>query len=248
MARGIPDWSAGLFTLHIQHPSMRVTVVAQSVTGAFAALPASGGCYVLLAIPQQTAYVGTATDLARRVPESVTQNLSRATHAVLLEPVGMAWTVDERLDLERRLIAGLPGAANWQRGTGCPRIMSPYLDEVATQALALIGLWLVRPPVDRGPGRAPSQATIARDLVLDEHRHPYTVAELLDRLRGLGWTAHGQTPHKTARRDLRCATRGGTDVIRVTGAWSDGDTHVYVQGRRYTSGWRPDPAQSGGVA
>ena len=73
------------------------------------------------------------------------------------------------------------------------------------------------------------------------------MAELLDRLRGLGWTAHGQTPHKTVRRDLRCGTRGGTDVIRVTGAWSDDDTHVYVQGRRYTSAWRPGPAQGGGV-
>jgi hypothetical protein len=245
MTRGIPNWSVGQFTLHIQHPSMRLTVLAKTPTGTFTGLPDSGGCYVFLALPQQTAYVGTATNLAIRVPKSRELNLPRATHVVLIEPVGMVWTGDERLEVERRLIAGLPGASNWQRSAARPRMASEYLDDVVTEALTLIGLWLVRPPVDRGPGRAPSQATIARDLILDEHRHPYTVGDLLHRLRGLGWTAHGQTPHKTLRRDLRCATRGGTDAVRVTGAWSDDDTYVYVQGRAYTNGWRANHPHGG---
>ena len=133
MTRGIPDWAVGKLTLHIQHPSMRLTVLAQTPTGTFAGLPDTGGCYVFLALPQQTAYVGTATNLAGRVPKSRELNIPRATHVVLIEPVGMAWTGDERLELERRLIAGLPGAANWQRGAGRPMMASEYLDDVVAQ-------------------------------------------------------------------------------------------------------------------
>lgn len=71
-----------------------------------------------------------------------------------------------------------------------------YLDDVAARALTLVGLWMVRPPDDRGIGRGPSRASIARDLILDEHRHPRIVGDLLYRLRGLGWTAHGSTPRR----------------------------------------------------
>jgi hypothetical protein len=113
-----------------------------------------------------------------------------------------------------------------------------YLAAVVSHVQSGVCLLISRP----GPSarNGPTQGQIARDLVLSERTHPPTVAQLIRRLQELGFAIQGQTPWRTLRRDLCDTHRGGSSQIRAAGRWSAiTDTTVYVDGRRYLSGWRP---------
>ena len=239
--RWVEAWGAGRWVLCVQHPAVRMTVLEVS-NSLREVLPHSQGCYVLLTVPTQRAYVGTSGDLASRVPGSIGRNQPGATHVLTVEPLGVPWSESQRLELEGRLIAALVGVANRAAGR-TTTTTSPYLDAVVEEAQATASLLLPRAR-SRHADRTLSQGRIAQQLVLGELRHPLTVGELSERLRDLGWTARGRTVHRTLRRDLCDASRGGSDTVRVTGPWTDPGSLVFVVGRRYSSGWCPPAATS----
>ena len=231
--RDLASFDSVRWVVEIQHPAVRLTL-QRIVPGWEQSIPEEAGCYVLLAVPAQQAYAGISEDLRDRMPTSRVRNLPRATHAVTVTPLGVGWTEAQRYAIEARLIRALGSPVNRAAG----RLLVPdsaYLDEVVAEAMRLVAM--VCPP--RGDGAIPSQASAARDLVLSQHRHPYTVGTLVARLQDLGWSAGGQTAHRTLRRDLCDAGRGGHASIRAHGRWGDDGTLVYVDGRAYTSGWRP---------
>jgi hypothetical protein len=147
----------------------------------------------------------------------------------------VGWDDQQRLELEARLIRASGDGGNRSPGsatdTDCP-----YLAAVADEVLDLASITGWRP----GERMVPTQGSTARDLVLTQVTHPYTVGDLVTRLRRAGWTASGKTVGRTLRRDLRDGSRGGRLDIAVTGAWTDPDSLVYVVGRRYASGWRAE--------
>lgn len=232
--RQIERFTETEWVLAIQHPALRLTLLAVEAARRGARLPAGPGCYVHLALPLQRAYVGTGESLRTRVPGSLSSKLPDATHVLLVEPVGVRWSDGQRFELEARLIAALPGEVNKSAGRRQPT-HSLYLDSVVAEVLDMAMLLLSRAST-QSPAKI-TQGSIARRLVLGEHKHPLTVRQLTERLRSLGWPVQGATVHRTLRRDLRDPSRGGSITVRVTGPWSAPDTLVYVAGRRY-SGWR----------
>ncbi|MBK9737920.1 MAG: hypothetical protein IPO93_00015 [Actinobacteria bacterium] len=159
------------------------------------------------------------------------------SHLLLVEPLGFPWG-DERTTLEALLIAAVPGVVNRSPGKSVVR-HSVYLEAVALEVVTALAPLLFA--TGNTGWAVPSQGRVARDLVLQEHRHPLTVGELTTRIRSLGFSAQGRSVHRTIRRDCLDRGRGGSSSIRVTGPWTDPGTHVFVDGRRYASGWAPGP-------
>lgn len=231
--REITHWTDGTWTIEVQHPAVRLTM-HRIDDRLKEQLPTGGGCYIHIATALQRLYVGTSEHLSGRVPSSLTANLPSASHVLTIEPLGVSWSTEQRHALEGLLISTLPGTVNRNSGRGGPA--DTYLLGVVHEVRTLLGLQLFT-AVQRPHA---SQGRIAVSLVLGEHQHPFSVGELIERLRDLGWTATGHTVHRTLRRDLKHIARGGHTDIEVDGPWSDPHTHVYVRGRRYTSGWRHD--------
>ena len=174
-------------------------------------LPVGEGCYCLANLTLQTSYVGEATSLRSRVPSSIRANLPMTSHLLLVEPLGFPWG-DERTTLEALLIAAVPGVVNRSPGKSVVR-HSVYLEAVALEVVTALAPLLFA--TGNTGWAVPSQGRGPRDLVLQEHQHP--------------------------RRDCLDRGRGGSSSIRVTGPWTDPGTHVFVDGRRYASGWAPGP-------
>lgn len=234
--RSIEAWTPTCWRVGVQHPSIRISVVRLD-GDARDRLPLGQGCYVLLAISPQVAYVGTSTTVRERALVSWQAKIAYATHAVVVEPVGVRWTDSQRFGLESRLIRSVGATVNRAPGRAISA-HDGYLDGIVTEVLQVCRMLLPRAGAGHRQG-VPSQAAIARQLVLAEVDHPATITELVHRLRSLGWTARGRTVHRTLRRDLRDRSRGGSSAFAVDGAWSDPGAHVYIVGRRYGSGWRP---------
>ncbi len=218
----------------VQHPAVRLTLL--TVDQIQCEVPDAPGCYVPLAVARQRCYVGTSDSLRARVPGSIAKNLPDATHVLLIEPLGVVWSDEQRLALEGRLIAALPGVVNKSPGRRA-QAASPYLDAVVLEVRGMVVLLL--PLGDAAAAGRLTQGHVVRRLVLGEHNQPPTMGDLADRLRALGWSASGGTVYRTIRRDLRDRNRGGSPMVQVTGPWSDPATVVYVEGRRYSGGWRP---------
>lgn len=220
----------------VQHPAIRVDLLRTD--GAFAAsLPNSAAIYVLLSLTLQTVYVGQSRQVQDRVPGSIAEQGFPVSHVLVVSPLGLPWT-DSQLDtLEAALIDALPASRNRVSGQHREPI-DDYLGAVISHVQASVALLICRPGSSARLG--PTQGQIARDLVLSERTHPPTVAQIMQRLRELGFAIQGQTPWRTLRRDLCDARRGGSPQIRAAGQWSAvTETAVYVDGRRYLSGWRP---------
>jgi len=230
----------GGWLLLLQHPSVRLSLDVVS-PGWDESIPSSSGVYLLVDGYLQRCYAGQGKDLAARVPRSLQQNLPTARHVVTATPLGVGWDDQQRLEIEARLIRASGDGGNRASGSaslsGCS-----YLAAVADEVLSLASITGWRP----GERTVPTQGSTARALVLTQVSHPYTVGDLVARLRDAGWSASGKTVGRTLRRDLRDGSRGGRHDIAVTGAWTDPTSLVYVVGRRYASGWR-ESAQAPGT-
>lgn len=229
----------GVWIVATQHPAVRVTtkVLHGDVRSV---LPPDPGCYVLVACTLQLAYVGTASSLRRRVPTSWAEKLPSASHVVLVEPLGVPWTGDQRYGLEARLISAIGRTVNGIAGSLKEVSDSRYLDQIVDEVTPMTDL-LLPTRLDAAYGGVPSQGRIAQQLVRAERWRPMTVGELTDALRGLHWSVGGRTTHRTLRRDLCDPSRGGSPLVRVDGKWRDSGTHIFIEGRRYSSGWTPAP-------
>lgn len=233
--------ASGTWLFETQHPAVQLGLFRND-TSIAADLPLASGCYVLLSVTMQKTYVGTAGSLGARVPGSIRSNLASATHVLTIVSTGIPFSDSQRSELEARLITSSPGAVNRRLG-GRTRTSDEFLDAVESTVLSVLTMLIARP--SSVGAYVPSQAGVARRLVVLERRHPYTVAELMSELRRLGWSATGRTPHRTLRRDLLDPARAGDLHIRISGTWSDPDALVYVSGRRYTSGWQPSGEHPG---
>jgi hypothetical protein len=219
-----------------RHPALEIGWVPATMLNL---LPRSAGIYVLLAPASGLGYVGESTNLRQRVATSL-QRLPFALLIVHAPPLGpLIWHTEERLALEATLIERFKFAKSNAKPGRHGKLTPTSSELISATATVIEAVTRSLMPINLTQDPNPiTQRQRVREIVMSTRDAPLSISDPVVHLRACGHPLNGSTIGKTLRRDLRDQKRGGDQTIKITGPWSDLNSHIYVSGRRYAGGWQ----------